>query len=99
MSGTIGPMGLSVNVPWDFGKSLGRLAGTAYACGMEQPKLRRIKNGWSAHGDGWAVHAPTEQEALERFRDAEERHAAIASRPDPIVPQQPSEQSRLVVRA
>ncbi len=48
---------------------------------MAQPILSPIKNGWAARGDGWAVHAPTREEAVERFQKAEERHREIDSRP------------------
>ena len=47
---------------------------------MDQPKLERIKNGWAAVGNGWAVHGRTEEEALELFRQAQDRHARIAER-------------------
>ena len=45
------------------------------------PKLEPIKNGWAARGDGWAVHAPTQEEAITRFREAEQRHREIDARP------------------
>ena len=47
---------------------------------MESPRVEPIKNGWAARGEGWAVHAPTRQEALERFRVAKERHEVIEKR-------------------
>ena len=43
--------------------------------------LEEIKNGWAAHGDGWAVHAPTRDEAILRFAEAERRHERIAKQP------------------
>ncbi len=48
---------------------------------MEQPRLMKIKNGWAAVGDGWAVHGVTERDALEKFEQAERRHAEIHKRP------------------
>lgn len=51
--------------------------------GMEQPKLAKIKSGWAALGNGWAVHGRTQEEALERFSQAQVRHSEIAKRPLP----------------
>ncbi len=52
---------------------------------MEQqkkgPVLAPIKNGWAALGDGWAVHGRTQEEALENYHKAEERHREIDARP------------------
>lgn len=50
---------------------------------MENPILRPIKSGWAAYGDGWAVHAETQEQAILQFREAEERHRIIMSREDP----------------
>lgn len=48
----------------------------------EQPRLEKIADGyWSAHGDGWAVHAPTEAEALEKYKETLALHREILSRP------------------
>lgn len=46
-----------------------------------EPVLKPIKNGWAAHGDGWAVHGHTREEAIEKFREAERLHKEIDSRP------------------
>jgi hypothetical protein len=46
-----------------------------------EPLLTPIKSGWAAHGDGWAVHGRTREEAIEKFREAERRHQEIDSRP------------------
>lgn len=48
---------------------------------MSEPRLEKIKVGWAARGDGWAVHAATEEEAVRLFRDAERRHKEILARP------------------
>ena len=48
---------------------------------MNEPILTPIKGGWAARGDGWAVHAPTREEAVERFREAEAKHKEIMARP------------------
>lgn len=32
-----------------------------------EPMLLPIKNGWSAHGIGWAVHSSTKDEAVEKY--------------------------------
>jgi hypothetical protein len=45
------------------------------------PILRTIKNGWAAYGDGWAVHAPTREEAIQKYWEAVERHRLIESLP------------------
>jgi hypothetical protein len=48
---------------------------------MAEPLMTPIKNGWAARGDGWAVHAPSEEEARRRFEEAERRHREIEARP------------------
>jgi hypothetical protein len=40
--------------------------------GLEQPKLVKVWVGWAAVGDGWAVYAPTMQEAIRRFHAADQ---------------------------
>ncbi len=35
---------------------------------VENPPLTPVKRGWAAHGNGWAVHASTREEAIERYR-------------------------------
>lgn len=47
----------------------------------ETPDLRRIARGWAAHGDGWAVHGATRDEALARFWEAVRRHEEIDALP------------------
>ena len=42
-----------------------------------QPILIPIVNGWSAHGDGWAVHGRTQEEAVKNFYEAEQRRREI----------------------
>ena len=48
---------------------------------MNEPRLTRIKSGWAAHGDGWAVHGPTKQGAIEKFKKREEFYEDLAKRP------------------
>jgi hypothetical protein len=48
---------------------------------MAEPVLMEIKTGWAAVGDGWAVRAPDREQAVEKFREAERRHAEIDARP------------------
>lgn len=48
---------------------------------MESPTLERIKGGWAARGDGWAVHARSKDDALERFWEAVAKHKEIDRRP------------------
>ena len=45
-----------------------------------EPTLTKIKAGWSAKGAGWAVHGPTREEALKRYREAEALHRVIMER-------------------
>lgn len=47
----------------------------------DEPFLTPIKNGWAAHGDGWAVHGHTREEAIQKFREAEQRHREIDAMP------------------
>ena len=47
----------------------------------KEPALTPIKNGWAAHGDGWAVHAPTPEEAIQKFLEAVQRHREIDKLP------------------
>ncbi len=44
--------------------------------------LQPIKNGWSAVGNGWAVHGSSPDEARRKFDEALKRHAMIEGRPD-----------------
>ncbi len=46
-----------------------------------EPELRPIKNGWAAYGDGWAVHGATREEAIQKYREAEEWHRMIDALP------------------
>jgi hypothetical protein len=43
-------------------------------------RLEPVKGGWAALGDGWAVFAPTEDEAAQRFAEAERKHQEIDAR-------------------
>jgi hypothetical protein len=43
--------------------------------------LTQVKGGWAACGDGWAAFGATEDEAAERFAEAEEKHREIDDRP------------------
>jgi hypothetical protein len=48
-----------------------------------EPRLEQIVGGWAARGRGWAVHAPTKEEALKRYAETQERYTRIDARPDP----------------
>jgi len=48
-----------------------------------EPKLIHVKVGWAAVGDYWAVFGETQEEAIERFKKAEELHDLIANRKEP----------------
>jgi hypothetical protein len=59
------------------------------------PHLTPIKNGWAAVGHGWAVFAPSRDEALNRYEQAERKHDEIREREatpaeTPIGHEQPS---------
>jgi len=47
-----------------------------------EPKLIGIKGGWAAVSKDWAVFGETKDDAINKFRNAEVRHAEIASRDD-----------------
>ena len=55
-----------------------------------EPKLVKIKNGWAALAERWAVFGTTEEEAKVLFHEAELKRDEIASREDPV----PVESSR-----
>ena len=44
------------------------------------PVLLPIKNGWSAHGDGWAVHAVTQDEVIQAFYERVAQYQHIDER-------------------
>ena len=48
---------------------------------MIEPKLMKIKNGWAARADGWAVHAKTKEGAVAKFREREQFYKELANRP------------------
>ena len=50
---------------------------------VREPDLRKIKGGWAALGDGWAVHGATREEAVQRYYTAAELRVEISQRPDP----------------
>jgi len=45
-----------------------------------EPRLVKVKNGWAAVGDYWAVFGNTEEDAVSKFRKAEQKHEEIAKR-------------------
>lgn len=55
----------------------------------EAPRLARIKGGWAAYGDSWAVHGHSKDVALERFWQAVVQRKEIGQRP----PKEPAEWS------
>ena len=59
-----------------------------------EPKIVQVKVGWAALGNYWAVFGATREEAIEKFREAEERHKMIASRKESTTHE---EKSQLVV--
>ena len=49
---------------------------------MENLRLTKIKAGWAAHGDGWAVHGSTREDAISAYRAAVEQLQEILRRED-----------------
>ena len=47
-----------------------------------EPVLQPIKNGWSAVGNGWAVHGASPDEARRKFDERLKRHEMIKERTD-----------------
>ena len=67
------------------------------------PQMQRVRGGWHAHGDDFAVFGQTEDEARLRFQEAQRRHAEILNRQQPqrVSPSElprPSSQSRADAR-
>jgi hypothetical protein len=50
------------------------------------PTIIKIKNGWLARGDGWAVRADSQEEAGRVFAARERWHAEIDARPARPIP-------------
>ena len=48
---------------------------------MDEPILVQIKSGWAARGNGWAVHAPTKEEAISKYKQRKQFYSEILSRP------------------
>ena len=53
---------------------------------MVEPQLSPIKGGWAALGAGWAVFGESKDEALVKYREADELHRIIEERPIPVAP-------------
>jgi hypothetical protein len=45
------------------------------------PTVVQIYDGWQAHGDGWAVHGATQEEAIENYWKTVQRHKEILALP------------------
>lgn len=45
-----------------------------------EPRITRIKNGWAAYADWWAVHAPTREEVIELFRERSHFYEELEAR-------------------
>lgn len=47
-----------------------------------EPRLYQIYGGrWAAAGIGWAVHADTREQAIEKYWQAVEKHKEVDARP------------------
>jgi hypothetical protein len=47
------------------------------------PVIEEIVNGWAALGDGWAVHAPTKEEVIEKYNERKKFYDELDQRPMP----------------
>lgn len=47
------------------------------------PLIEEIKSGWAAKGDGWAVHAPTKEDAIKKYKEREKYYDWLATQPLP----------------
>ncbi len=47
----------------------------------KEPVLNPIYNDWAAHGDGWAVHGRTQEEAIEKYWKVVQRRREILAMP------------------
>jgi len=45
-----------------------------------EPILLPVKVGWAAHGLGWAVHAPTREAVIQKYRERERLYAEVEAR-------------------
>lgn len=43
--------------------------------------VEKVKGGWAAIGNGWAVHADTQERALEKYLEREEYYDLLARQP------------------
>jgi hypothetical protein len=59
---------------------------------MAQPQLRPIKDGWAALSGQWAVHGATQEEALQKFREAERFYQELDARAKEAEKRQPKEE-------
>jgi hypothetical protein len=50
--------------------------------GDEEPLLAKVREGWAAVGNGWAVFAPTPREVRGKYKSAQALHAEIRARAD-----------------
>ena len=48
---------------------------------MNEPKLVKIKSGWAAHGNGWAVHAPTKDEVIKKYHERKKFYIELLKLP------------------
>lgn len=45
------------------------------------PILEEIKAGWAARGNGWAVHAKTKEEAINKYHEREKYYEWLDQQP------------------
>ena len=48
---------------------------------MSEPEVYKVKRGWAARRNGWAVQAPTQEEALHLLQEAEAERKMILTQP------------------
>ena len=47
----------------------------------EYPIVEGIKAGWAARGKGWAVHAPTKEDAIKKYHERVKYHEWLKTQP------------------
>lgn len=51
---------------------------------QDTPVILKVKGGWAAIGKGWAVHAETQEAAMELFQRRLAAHEEVEARSDPV---------------
>lgn len=51
--------------------------------GLRLVQIKQTNRGWTAFGEGWAVRAKTQEEALRLFEETQRKYEEIDARPLP----------------